>query len=83
MLRSLVTIKYWAVEYNRLHTSCQNEHHSGRPNEVTTEEMVKKIHNMVLDDRQLKVHKLADMVGISKSAVHAHRDITDRVDKPS
>ena len=32
--------------------------------------MVKKIHKMVLDDRRLKVRELADMVGISKSAVH-------------
>ncbi|EFN88022.1 hypothetical protein EAI_06538, partial [Harpegnathos saltator] len=36
-------------------TSCQNEHRSGRPNEVTTPEMVKKIHKIVLDDRRLKV----------------------------
>ena len=32
--------------------------------------MVKKIPKMVLDDRRLKVRELADMVGISKSAVH-------------
>ena len=40
--------------------------------------MVKKIHKMVLDDRQLKVRKLADMVGISKSAVH--RMLTENLD---
>ena len=48
----------------------QDKHRSGRPNEVTTTEMVKKIHKMVLDDRRLKVRELANMVGISKSAVH-------------
>ena len=32
--------------------------------------MVNKIDEMVLDDRRLKVRELADMVGISKSAVH-------------
>ena len=40
--------------------------------------MVKKIHEMVLDDRLLKVHELADMVGISKSAVH--RILTENLD---
>ncbi|EFN87818.1 hypothetical protein EAI_07086, partial [Harpegnathos saltator] len=33
-------------------TSCQDERRNGRPNEVTTPEMVKKIHKMVLDDRR-------------------------------
>ena len=41
----------------------------GRPNEVTTPEMGKKIHMMVLDDRRLKVRELADAVDVSDSAV--------------
>ena len=32
--------------------------------------MVKKIHEILLNDRRLKVRELANMVGISKSAVH-------------
>ena len=32
--------------------------------------MVKKIHKMVLDDHRLKVRELAEMVGISKTAIH-------------
>lgn len=47
----------------------RNRSPSGRLNEVTTPEMVKKNHKMVLDDRRLKVRKLGDMAGISKSAV--------------
>ena len=41
-------------------------------------EMVKKIHKMVLDNRQIKVPELADIVGISKSAVH--RILTKNLD---
>ena len=67
---SFTTVKYWVAEFKRGRTSCQDEHRSGRPNEVTTPEMVKKIHKAVLDDRRLKVRELADIVGISKSAVH-------------
>ena len=75
---SFTTVKYWVAEFKRGRTSCQDEHRSGRPNEVTTSEMVKKIHKAVLDDRRLKVRELADMVGISKSAVH--RILTENLD---
>ena len=33
-------------------------------------EMLKKIHIMILDDRRLKERELADMLRITKSAVH-------------
>ena len=56
------------AEFKRGRTSYQDEHRIGRPNEVTTPELVKKIQKMVLDDRRLKVLELADMVGFSKSA---------------
>ena len=64
--RSSSTIKYWVAKFKQGRTSCQDEHRSGRPNEVTTTKMVKKIHKMVLDDRRLKVYELADMGDISK-----------------
>ncbi|XP_032678153.1 histone-lysine N-methyltransferase SETMAR-like, partial [Odontomachus brunneus] len=75
---SFTTIKYWVAEFKRGRKSCQDEHRSGRPNEVTTPEMVTKIHKMVLDDRRLKVRELAEMVGISKSTVH--RILTENLD---
>ena len=66
------------TEIIRGRTSCQDKHRSGRPNEVTKPEMVKKIHRMELDDRRLKVHQLVDMLGISKSVVH--RIVTENLD---
>jgi histone-lysine N-methyltransferase SETMAR len=75
---SFITVKYWAAEFKRGRMSCQDEHRSGRPIEVTTPEMVKKFHKMVLDDRRLKVRELADMAGISKSAIH--RILTENLD---
>ena len=47
---SFTGIKYWVAEFERGRKSCQDEHSSGRPNKVTTIEIVKKIHKMVLDD---------------------------------
>ncbi|MCP6755764.1 hypothetical protein NL533_29490, partial [Klebsiella pneumoniae] len=35
---SFTTVKYWVAEFKRGRTSCQDEHRSGRPNEVTTTE---------------------------------------------
>ncbi|XP_036336110.1 histone-lysine N-methyltransferase SETMAR-like [Rhagoletis pomonella] len=67
---SFTTVKYWVAQFKRGPTSCQDEHRSGRPNEVTTPEMVKKIHKAVMDDRRLKVREVADIVGILKSMVH-------------
>ena len=39
---SFSTIKYWVAEFKQGCTSCQDEHRSGRLNEVTTAEMVNK-----------------------------------------
>ena len=58
------------AKFKRGRMSYQDEHSSGRPNEVTMTEIVKKILKMVLDDRRLKVRVLAQLVGISKSAIY-------------
>ena len=55
---------------NRYQDSPRSTSTNGRPNKVTTPEMLKKIHKMVLDDRWLKMHELTDTVDISKSAMH-------------
>ena len=56
---SFTTVKHWVTEVKRGRASCQDEHRRGRPNEVTTPEMGKKIHKMELDDRRRKVRQLA------------------------
>lgn len=66
---SFTTVKYWVAEFKRGRTSCQDEQRSGRPNQVKTPEMVEKIHKLVLADPRLKVRQIAEIIGISKSAV--------------
>ena len=58
---SSTTVKYWVAKFKRRRMSCQHENRSGRPIEVSTPDTVKKIHKMVLDDRQLKVCELVEM----------------------
>jgi len=42
----LTTIRYWFHEFKRGRTSVSDEERSGRPIEVTTEDMIEKIHRM-------------------------------------
>uniref|UniRef100_T1HWL6 Uncharacterized protein n=1 Tax=Rhodnius prolixus TaxID=13249 RepID=T1HWL6_RHOPR len=50
------------------------------PVEVTTPEIIDKIHDMVMDDRRVKVREIASAVGISNERVHnilhQHLDMT-------
>ena len=56
-------------EFKRGRTSTKHEHRSGRLMEMTTPEMIVKIHNMVLSDRQIKVHEIVEATGISQGTV--------------
>ncbi|GFW06178.1 uncharacterized protein TNCV_36541 [Trichonephila clavipes] len=53
------TVKCSVAGFKRGRTSCHDEHRSGRPNEETSPEMVRRIHKAVLDDHRLKVCELA------------------------
>lgn len=66
---SLSTIKYWTAEFKRGRTSIFDDERPGRPKEVTTPEMVNKIHGMVIDDRRVKVREIAEALGISRERV--------------
>ena len=40
----------WIGELERNRTSTNNAERSGRPKDVTTSEVIKKIHDIILDD---------------------------------
>lgn len=66
---SLPTISFWVNEFKRGRSSTEDEPRSGRPLTATSEEVVDKIHDLVLADRRLKVRELATMTGISAERV--------------
>lgn len=66
---SFSTIKKWAAEYKRGRDSLDDDPREGRPKSATTPEIVKKVHDMILDDRRIKVREIAEAVGISKERV--------------
>lgn len=56
---------YWVNEFKRDQASTSNESRSGRPIEITTPEMVEKIHRRVVADRRVKLRETAEVTGIS------------------
>lgn len=63
------TVYNWVNEFKRGRTSTQDEPRSGRPVEVTTPEMIDKIHDMVLNDRRIKVREIVEATGVSQGTV--------------
>lgn len=68
---SLSTVQFWAADFKRGRTSVFDEEREGRPKTATNEEMVKKVHKIVNADRRLKLHEIAEAVGISSERVYS------------
>jgi transposase len=69
------TIKKWAAEFKRSHTSLEDDPREGRPISATTPEVIEHVHNMVSDDRRMKVCEIAETTGISKEHLGYRREI--------
>jgi histone-lysine N-methyltransferase SETMAR len=68
---SFSTIKKWAAEFKRGCTSLEDDPCEGCPKSTTTSDLIEQVHDMVLDDRQMKAREIAEtiQVGISKEHV--------------
>jgi len=63
------TIKNWAAEFKRGHTSLEDDPREGCPKSATTPEIIEQVNNMELDDGRMKVCEIAETIGISKEHV--------------
>jgi len=63
------TIKKRAAEFKHGRTSLEDDPREGRPKSETTPEIIERVHDMVLDDRLMKVRKIAETICISKEHV--------------
>jgi transposase len=66
---SFSTLKKWAAEFKRGRTSLEGDPREGSPKSATTPEIIQQVHDMVLDDRRMKVHEISETIGISKERV--------------
>jgi histone-lysine N-methyltransferase SETMAR len=62
-------IHKWFTEFRCGRASTEDAERPGRPNEVTTPEMINKIHDIVLNDPKVKVREIAEIVSISTERV--------------
>ena len=63
------TVYNWINEFKRGRTSTKDEHRSGRPVEVTTSEIIDKIHDMAFSDQRIKVCEIVEATGILQGTV--------------
>ena len=64
-----MTAKFWAAEFKRGCESLGDDERSGRPKTATADENIVKIHQMVPDDRRIKVREIAEVMNMSKERV--------------
>ncbi|XP_014469757.1 PREDICTED: putative uncharacterized protein FLJ37770 [Dinoponera quadriceps] len=76
---SYSTVKQWVSEFKKGRTSTSDDPRSGRSVEVTTPEMIEKIHKIVMEDRRLKVSETVEATRMSTERVrnisHEHLSI--------
>ena len=58
-------VQKWFTEFCCGCTSTETVPSPGRPNDITTPEMLNKIHDIVLNDPKVKVREIAEIVFIS------------------
>ena len=68
---SKTTIFRWYAEFKCGRTDTEDVERSGRPNEVVTPGTIKKVHQIVSENRKLKLREIADTLKISYGSVHA------------
>lgn len=62
-------VKYWIPEFKRGRTITPTIPSIGRPKNVVAEENIKKIPDIVMNDRRVKLHEIVEMVNISNDHV--------------
>jgi transposase len=61
---SFSTIKKWAAEFKHGRTTLEDDPREGRLRSAPPPEIIEQVHDMVLDDRRLKVREFAETMGI-------------------
>jgi hypothetical protein len=66
---SFLTIKKWGAEFKRGRTSLEDDPHEGCSKSAAASEIIEQVHDMLSDDRRMKVHEIAETTGFSKECV--------------
>lgn len=63
-------VRYWIAKFRCGHMSTSDDPRSGRPKTATTEDIVDKVHDIILADRRLKLREIAKAAHISYERAH-------------
>ena len=66
---SKITVKRWYADFTHGRTNTNDTECSRHPNSVVVPENTKKLHKLVLADRNLKLHEIAEELKISEGSV--------------
>ena len=66
---SFTTVKFWAAEFKHGRKSLGDDERSWHPKTATTDENIAKVHQMMLDDRRIKVREIAEVMNMSDERV--------------
>ncbi|XP_030750150.1 protein GVQW3-like [Sitophilus oryzae] len=66
---SFTTVKFRAAEFKRGRKSLGDDERSGRQKTAITDDNIAKVHQMVLDNRRIKVREITEVMNISKECV--------------
>ena len=61
---SKTTICRWYAEFKRGRTDTENAERPSRPNEVVTQETIKKVHQIVFENRKLKLREIVSYLTV-------------------
>ena len=68
---SKTIICQWYAKFKGGRTDTEDAERSDRPNEVVTPETIKKVHQIVVENRKFKLHEIADTLKISYGSLYA------------
>jgi len=74
------TVKNWVAQFKRRDFSTCDAHRPGRPQAVTTPEIMNQIHELILEDRRISAKSIAEQLGTSRERVGSiiHEDFDMR-----
>ena len=62
---SYATVKRWSALFKHGRETLEDDPRSGRPVEVSTEEMCQKVEHLVMSNRRIRVMQIAEELGLS------------------
>ena len=68
---SKTTICLWYAKFKRGRTDTEDAERSGRPNEVVTPGTIKKVHQIVFENRKLKLREITATLKMSYGSLYA------------